>query len=92
MKFETAKKTVMILMFLSVGACVVGLLVGSENAGIYLLAAIFLMTLSMGALLLWCRCPWCGKAIFKNLYSVKVCPGCRRELTTGKKKKGKGGR
>lgn len=92
MKFETAKKIVMVLLFLSAGACLAGLLLGGESAGLYVLAAIFLMLLSMGALLLWCRCPWCGRLIFRNLYSVQVCPGCRRNLTTGKKKKGKGGR
>lgn len=92
MKFETGKKIVMIFMFLSAGACIAGLLLGGESADYYVMAAISLMLISMGALFLWCRCPWCGKVIVKDLFRAKVCPSCRRDLITGKKKKGKGGR
>ena len=47
---------------------------------------------TMAVVLKWSRCPWCGGLIIKKLFSIKECPHCGRDLETGKKKKGKGGK
>ena len=40
----------------------------------------------------YARCPWCGGSLLRKFFKLEVCPHCHRNLTTGKKKKGHGGR
>ena len=54
--------------------------------------AVVVLMFTMAIVLKWSRCPWCGELIIKKLFSIKECPSCGRDLETGKKKKGKGGR
>lgn len=95
MNFEKAKKVVTVFLVLSCVACVVGLTAfasGSTEANYAGLAAIIFLFLAVGSAFKWCRCPWCGQLLFRRMYKLKVCPACNRDLTTGKKKKGKGGK
>ena len=54
--------------------------------------AVVVLLFTMAVVLKWSRCPWCGGLIIKKLFSIKECPHCGRDLETGKKKKGKGGK
>jgi hypothetical protein len=95
MSLEKAKKIVVFFISLSIVACVGGLVFfqsGSTESSYAALAALISLMLSIAVALKWCRCPWCGHVLFRKLFSLKVCPECHRDLTTGKKKKGKGGR
>ena len=55
-------------------------------------AAILLAVLGVACLVLFCRCPWCGAHLFRGLFKLKICPSCRRDLYSGVKKKGSGGK
>ena len=55
-------------------------------------AAILLAVLGVACLVLFCRCPYCGAHLFKGLFKMKFCPSCRRDLETGMKQKGSGGK
>ncbi len=95
MKFDSAKRLVGILMGLSVASCVIGLAAfeqGSREMATAALMAVVMLFLSVCVAFKWCRCPWCGQTIFRGLFSKKVCPACNRDLNTGKKIKGKGGK
>lgn len=95
MNFKTAKKVVGLLMAISVIACVVGLAVfeqGSRETAYSVLGAFGALIISVGVILKWCRCPWCGKVLFVKLFYITECPSCRRNIETGLKKKGKGGK
>ncbi len=95
MNFQTAKRIVGMLMAISVISCIVGIAVfepGSLQASYCVLGAFGALLLSVGVMLKWCRCPWCGKVIFRKLFYITECPSCRRDIETGKKKKGKGGK
>ena len=57
-------------------------------------AQVILMLISLAVLIAlivvivkFCRCPYCNRVIAAGLLQVKVCPGCRRSLSTGKKMK-----
>ncbi|MEG1632571.1 MAG: hypothetical protein RR314_00820 [Oscillospiraceae bacterium] len=95
MQLKTAKKWVLIFMGLSVASCLTGIFVfnlqtiQSAYTG---LAAIIFLFIAVGIVFKWCRCPWCNQILFKNMFNVTVCPACNRDLVSGKKKKGKGGR
>lgn len=95
MDLQKAKKLATLFIFLSVFACIAGLVIhGNNEAALaqYGLAAIIFIFIAVGIIAKWCRCPWCGHLLFRKLYTLKVCPACNRNLETGKKKKGKGGR
>lgn len=95
MKFDNAKKLVGALIALSMAACIGGLVFyeqGSREMEYCALAGFILLASAVGAALKWGRCPWCGKRLMLGMYSRTVCPACRRDLATGKKKKGKGGK
>ncbi|MFR3291127.1 MAG: hypothetical protein ACLTSG_13290 [Lachnospiraceae bacterium] len=31
-------------------------------------------------MVVWCRCPHCGRRLFYKMFQLKVCPGCKRRL------------
>lgn len=95
MSFKSAKKTVAVLIALSVVGCITGLVFfesSSQESSIIALASVILLTLAISVAFKWGRCPWCGKLLISGMYSKKICPACNRDLETGKKKKGKGGK
>lgn len=95
MKLETVKKVTTAGLAITVALCIVGILAGQSDAQLssYLTyGALVVMLFTVAIVFKWARCPWCGTLIIRNLFSVKVCPFCNKDLVTGKKKKGKGGR
>ena len=95
MSFKTVKKIAIAGLLLSLLLCLIGVFgmdPSSQQAGSMAIWAIVVLMFTMAIVLKWSRCPWCGELIIKKLFSVKECPCCGRDLETGKKKKGKGGR
>ena len=95
MNFENAKKTVKFLLFASVAACIVSLIFsgnGTSLSALAMLAALGLLILAFITAYNFCKCPYCGKRILLGVLTVTHCPQCRRNLVTGERKKGKGGK
>ena len=95
MSFKTVKKIAIAGLLLSLLLCLIGVFgmdPSSQQAGSMAIWAVVVLMFTMAIVLKWSRCPWCGELIIKKLFSVKECPYCGRDLETGKKKKGKGGR
>lgn len=94
MRFEKAKRLVTILLVFSIMACVVGLLFGHGNREFLIgtaAAALASLLLAGFVIVKYCRCPWCGKLLLRRMFAVRTCPDCRRDIETGKRRKGKGG-
>ena len=65
-------------------------LCSAENSSqqvIFIFAAFTCMAGLIVASLKLCRCPHCGKRILNGVLVKKICPNCRRSLTTGKRVK-----
>ena len=95
MKLQTVRKLVTIGFTLSIIACFIGIFGGSGNpelSNYMLTAAVLFLLFTIAILMKWARCPWCGGSLIKGFYKNTVCRHCHRDLETGKKKKGKGGR
>ena len=95
MKLNTVKRIVGLLVGISIVVCVGGLIIFEKDSiqSQYCAIAGFASMLAAIAIILkWGRCPWCGHLIMRGLYTKSVCPNCRRDLESGKKKKGKGGK
>ena len=86
--FERGRKIVILLIAFAIFFGVAGLMFSADNSRsqiIYILCsfACILGVVITSAVL--CRCPHCGKRIVNGVLVVKVCPRCKRSLTTGKK-------
>ena len=95
MKLNTVKKITVIGLLLSVLLCLIGMFgmePSSPQASSMAVWAVVVLLFTMAVVLKWSRCHWCGGLIIKKLFSIKECPHCGRDLETGKKKKGKGGK
>ena len=62
---------------------------GSIYQGVALILSFALMVATVVFMVKYCRCPYCGKRIIMGVLTVKSCPACRRDLTSGKKTKKK---
>ena len=92
LNFNTARKLVMTFMIASVVLAVIGMVFvrpGTVASMYVVLFALILMIMALLVLFGACRCPWCGKRITSGLMKVEVCPHCKRDIETGKKRKGK---
>lgn len=95
MKFETARKVTMALLVITCVLCLLALVItqeGSSARDITSYIALGTAVLGIICLFSFCKCPYCGKRLFRNMANIKVCPACHRDLETGIKKKGKGGK
>lgn len=95
MDIQKVRKLVSAGFMVCIGASIIGLLFGADNLPLknsMLSVGVVSLLLTMGVIMKWARCPWCGASLLRGLFKIKVCPKCRRDLITGKKKKGKGGR
>jgi len=95
MNFEKAKKVVKLMLFASVAACIVSLIVsenGTPLSAYVMLAALGLLVFAFIVAYNFCKCPFCGKRILLGVLTVTHCPACRRNLVTGERKKGSGGK
>ena len=88
--FERGRNIVRTLIVLAIAFGVLGLMFSGENITqqmTFLLAALACVAGVVVASLTLCRCPYCGKRIVSGVLVVKVCPQCRRSLSTGRKVK-----
>ena len=88
--FERGRKIVLVLLILAIAFGIIALVFCAENSGqqmAYILAAFVCIVGIVITSVLLCRCPHCGKRILTGVLVVKVCPKCKRSLTTGKKVK-----
>lgn len=95
MKFDRARNLVKLLLVLCVILCVVGVVVAERGSALALysgIISIVCFVLAFVVVILYCKCPYCGKVIYLGLFKAVNCPHCRRNLSTGAKTKGKGGK
>ena len=95
MSFKLVKKIAIAGLMLSLLLCLIGVFgmdPGTQESGSMAIWAVVMLLFTMAVVLKWSRCPWCGELIIKKLFTIKECPHCGRDIETGKKKKGKGGR
>lgn len=95
MDLQTVRKIVTVGFTMSILACLLGIFVGSDNQAVNsyaVIGAVFFLLVSIATLLKWGHCPWCGASLLRGFFKHKVCPKCHRDLVTGQKKKGKGGK
>ena len=95
MSFKLVKKIAIAGLMLSLVLCLIGVFgmdPGTQESGSMAIWAVVVLLFTMAVVLKWSRCPWCGELIIKKLFTIKECPHCGRDIETGKKKKGKGGR
>ena len=85
MNLQTAKKLLRPLIYICIAACVVSIL--STGIASFATLAVFLVVY-FG----YCKCPYCGKRIGRGVLNATHCPHCRRDLVSGKRKKGSGGK
>ena len=55
----------------------------AEGSTAYLFAEIVTAALFIAGILvviIWCRCPFCGRHLFYKMFQLKVCPQCKRRL------------
>ena len=95
MSFKLVKKIAIAGLMLSLLLCLIGVFgmdPGTQESGSMAIWAVVVLLFTMAVVLKWSRCPWCGELIIKKLFTIKEFPHCGRDIETGKKKKGKGGR
>ena len=93
MKFDRGRNLAKLLIILCAIMCVLSVITNGESiSGYFMLISLVSFAVSFVVIRLYCRCPYCGKTIFIGLFNATDCPHCRRNLVTGKRKKGKGGR
>ena len=86
--FERGRKLVVIFLVMAIVLCAYALLFTKEYSRENFVAVIggflcFAAMIVTAATL--CRCPHCGKRIISGVLVLKVCPKCKRILTTGEK-------
>lgn len=95
MSLKTAKNVIRYLLIGCVVTAVFGVVLSAQhspNAVYASLVSFVLFFIALIMLFAFSKCPFCGKRILKGLYTATHCPHCRRDLITGVKKKGKGGK
>lgn len=93
MNLQTAKKLLRPLIYICIAACVVSILSTGTTFAMYCTLASF-ATLAVFLVVYfgYCKCPYCGKRIGRVVLNATHCPHCRRDLVSGKRKKGSGGK
>ncbi len=95
MKLSTVRKLITAGFTICILVSIIGIFGGAGDpvlSNYMLTAAVVFFLITVGIIMKWARCPWCGGSLMRKFFSLKVCPHCHRDLETGKKKKGKGGR
>ena len=83
MKFSTSKAASMGMLLAALAIGVASALIFEEGTAVYNGSAFLLVVLlvvSVAIMIVWGRCPYCGKRLFYGLYKWKICPKCRRKL------------
>ena len=92
MKFHTGRQLAKVLIVLAIAAILSGyafFLEGDPMRDMMISVGGVLGLLTVGVIMFFCRCPYCGKILVRNLFNLKECPFCKRNLSTGVKVKGK---
>lgn len=95
MSLQTVKKVVTAGFSICIFTSLIGIFAGSGNSQLsnYMLtASVIVLLFTIAIIMKWARCPWCGGSLLRKFFKLQVCPHCHRDLYTGKKKKGHGGR
>ncbi len=80
MKLETVKLVSIVLLVLMFALVIAGRLI--LGISIYLsYAALGILTVVLAMILIWGRCPHCGKHLFLGFFKLQDCPRCRKSLT-----------
>lgn len=88
MKFGTAKASSMGILLAALAIGVASALMFEEGSSAYVGSAILIVSLfavALAIMIIWGRCPYCGRRLFYGLYKWKICPKCRRKLEAGEK-------
>ena len=83
MKFSSAKAVSMGMLLAGLAIGVASALMFEEGTAAYTGSAVLLISVFVAAIVImvvWGRCPNCGKHLFYGLYKWKVCPKCRKKL------------
>ena len=95
MDIKTTRKVVTIGFTICIFASLIGIFFGAGNpelSNYMLIVAVIVFLFTAAIIMKYARCPWCGGSLLRKFFTLKVCPHCHRDLETGKKKKGHGGR
>lgn len=93
MNLETAKNLLRTVIALCLVSCIIGILTtGTTISGYVTIFSFAMLALFIYIYYFCCKCPYCGKRIGTGILRATHCPHCRRDLTSGKRKKGKGGK
>ena len=88
--FEYGKNLAKYLLIAAVICGLVALLFvpnGTVAQMVLILASFALMIVLIVVIVKYCRCPYCNRVIAAGVLRVTSCPGCKRDLSTGKKLK-----
>lgn len=92
MKFDRARNLVKFLLALCLALGLAGIITSDKGMALsvyFMLASMICFVLSFVVIVLFCKCPYCGKVVYLGLFKATHCPKCRRSFETGVKKKGK---
>ena len=88
--FERGRELVRYLMLCTIVSAVAALLLtemGSIPQAVLIVLSFVLLIAMITVAYRMCRCPYCGKHIIAGALTLKCCPACNRDLSTGKKVK-----
>ncbi len=92
MKFDKARNLVMFMLVMCIAACVGSVIANDFDVALAnmfgLMSGLFFI-LAAAVIVVFCKCPHCGKRVFFGMLKYKTCPNCKHDLVTGEKTKGK---
>ena len=92
MNFDRARNLVKFLLVFCLALGLAGIITadtGMAYSVYFALASMLCFVLAFVVIVLFCKCPYCGKVVYLGLFKATHCPKCRRSFETGVKKKGK---
>lgn len=92
MKFDRARNLVKFLLAMCLVSGLAGIITADKGMAFsvyFALGSMICFVLSFVVIVLFCKCPYCGKVVYLGLFKATHCPKCRRSFETGVKKKGK---
>ena len=90
MDFERARKLVSTIMVLCLILCVLSVVTLTNYSEESMLCSYLILALVVVGGFIWakyCKCPHCGKRLFRKMASIQKCPHCGKPLNKNKKDK-----
>ncbi len=87
-KFQTARTIVISLSVLALLFCIGAMMASGVDDVLYsnlVIAMAGTMSLLVFSWLFLCKCPNCGRRIYRGLAKIKVCPHCKKPLLENNK-------